>query len=50
MEKIFKIIATIIVLGIFGVVVWTISPAKVPIWGKALAFVAIAGIWGNKWS
>lgn len=49
-EKIFKVIATIIVLAVFVAIVFAIHPAKVPIWGKALALFAIGGIWGKEWS
>ena len=49
-EKIIKIIATGGVLAVTLAVAFAIHPAKVPIWGKALALLAIGGIWGNKWS
>ena len=48
-EKIFKIIATIVVFGVFVAFVFAIHPVKVPIWSKALAFLALCGIWGKKW-
>ena len=49
-EKVIKIMATIGVLAVVAGIAFAIHPAKVPIWGKALALLAIGGIWGNKWS
>ena len=44
-----KVMATVVVLGVFTAIVLAIAPMTMPIWGKALGLFVIGAIWGKKW-